>query len=241
MRKSLIPVTTTRRIKRTRFILRKNTYVQPPSWKQFESQITQPVLHTPKPTVVASEIPLSQKQVSQSRLHIPKISNQRRAKTIQPFQFHSSLVLQHQEQKQEQKKQQLNIGFYKGNDLHAYTSDLQKRLPVYISDLQTNYPPTVSSVEWVSLMNTLETKFGKEVTPALNNITQYYSKTTGSISSPELPGINFAVLLMVLWEYVCSNEQLLSHFKQTLQDIGTTCFAGVTDRLFADWIAFHPL
>jgi len=176
---------------------------------------------------------------SKQNRRIPRVANIRRAKTIQPFQFHPSVEI-----KQSQPKV-IQQPFYRGNDLHAYTPYLQTRLSTYINDFKMNYPQSVQPQEWISLMTTLQNKYGNDVTPALNNISQYYNSATGSIQTPELPGMNFAVVLMALWNYIVNqnneDQSLFTHFKQTLQDIGTTCLAGVTDRLFADWIAFHPL
>lgn len=286
MPKSLIPVTTIQRPKRTRFISRRNTYIQPKPWQQL---LIQPHPSSRKVVDSVSLPPRKLQLVSQSlpphQLHvdkasatsivpvpqsfpqhqlmnqvdktftrplppvsipikqnhrIPRVANIRRAKTIQPFQFHPSVEI-----KQPQPKQVVQQPFYRGNDLHAYTPYLQTRLSTYINDFKMNYPQSVQPQEWISLMTILQDKYGNDVTPALNNISQYYNSVTGSIQTPELPGMNFAVVLMALWNYIVnqSNEDqsLSDHFKQTLQDIGTTCLAGVTDRLFADWIAFHPL
>jgi hypothetical protein len=131
---------------------------------------------------------------------------------------------------------------YRGYDLHAYTSYLQSRLPSYIQDTNTLYPDSTVSVElWENTLQAIQSHYGSSVVPALHNINRYFKN--GAILSPELPGMNFAVLLILLWNTVCdaSDFSLFTHLQETLEDIGTTCLAGITDRLFADWIALHPL
>jgi len=129
------------------------------------------------------------------------------------------------------------MSWYKGRDLHAYTADLRTRLSDYEKEFQQ---VTVPQEQFTELLQSIEQRYGVEVRVTLNNIAQYYRN--GAIFNPELPNFNFAALLQSLWYELhrIKEESLFLHFKETLLDIGNTCLAGITDRLFADWIAVHP-
>lgn len=131
--------------------------------------------------------------------------------------------------------------FYRGYDLHAYTVYLQQQLPRYLDDLKMHFPDTVPPELWHTLLQSIRSKLGDSVAPALQNMNGVYA--AGAIRNPELPGMNFAVVLLVLWDAISKldDPSMWAHFRQTLEDVGTTCLAGITDRLFADWIALHPL
>lgn len=132
---------------------------------------------------------------------------------------------------------------YRGRDLHAYTGDLRSRLDQYTDYLYSQYPRTVPQDLWDDVLSVVHKQCGPSVAPALHNMNQHFKD--GQLLNPELPGMNFAVMFVALWNLVlkhhAENSNIIAHFRETLEDIGSTCLAGVTDRLFADYIALHPL
>lgn len=128
--------------------------------------------------------------------------------------------------------------FYKGDDLHAYTPFLRQRLPEFI----VLFSSPVPILEWTALIKDLYHHYpdpGARV--ALENIQRQYSPAAGWIVNQELPGINFALVLYRLWHMIKAKGEssLYLHFGETLRQISSTCLAGVTDRLFADFLALH--
>jgi len=141
------------------------------------------------------------------------------------------------------------VKFYKGRDLHAYTPDHQHRLPLYVAHFQSRFPeknnrldPGTFSLLLDQIRDALRIPglYSGTIETCLQNLRSHYRAPEETIDSPELPGLNFALILLALFRAV-ENSGNLGPFAETLSEIGNTCLAGITDRLLALYTAVCDL
>ncbi len=125
---------------------------------------------------------------------------------------------------------------WRGYNIHAYTSEIQTQIQSEIPKLISMYGNVVLNDVFESILCEMSQKYGPKVT--YSNLRNNYKQ--GWIRDPELPGRNSAILLQAIWDILKSKDEarLYRHFNEKLNNIGSTCLAGVTNRLFMDYIAF---
>jgi hypothetical protein len=132
--------------------------------------------------------------------------------------------------------------WYINDNIHTYTHYWRNQLPTLLP-LIAQYGTSVEPQDWANLKLDISAKYQHHplISATLANINQHYQPLQGSIWNPELPGLNSAVLLTSLWAQLkrLNEPSLFAHFYETLLAIGTTCLAGITDRLLADFVAVH--
>lgn len=126
--------------------------------------------------------------------------------------------------------EQINMGW----DVHAYTCQMQKVSLEYYQLIISKYGTTLEEKQWDQLQQELYQMYGPK--PAFENMKRQYS--SGWIRDPQIPEVNFALVLYALWfEISASGEvSLHKHLNEILDDIGQTCIQGVTHRLLASYV-----
>jgi len=125
--------------------------------------------------------------------------------------------------------------FYKGWNVHSYTSDLQ--IHSNLIDFFRN-EPSLSHDEWHALLDELRSIYGNM--DALRNMNNVFVKSMWSIPDPQLSNLDSAKVLRYLWKnHIRHSASLRSHFRETLQDIGHTCIQGISHRLIALFVALN--
>lgn len=135
--------------------------------------------------------------------------------------------------------------FYKGDNVHAYTSDIRSNLAKWLPIIEEKSgKKSLSKLEFTNLCADLKVQYGPK--PAIDNMLQNFheyansetpgSDTEGGITDPQLPGLDAAILLLSLWKTI-QDESMVRHFGETLDQIGSTCIQGITHRLFCDFVA----
>ncbi len=76
---------------------------------------------------------------------------------------------------------------------------------------------------------------------AFINIQTQFNHKSGMIRDPDFPNLNVAFLLKKIWELGRPFPCFLSHFSETLDDIGMTCIQGISYRLLMDFLAFESI
>ena len=61
----------------------------------------------------------------------------------------------------------------------------------------------------------------------------------GYILDPELPKVNSAMILVLIWDQIKDDTVLCKHFSETLKQIGNTCIQGISHRLIIDYVALY--
>lgn len=118
---------------------------------------------------------------------------------------------------------------YLGTDIHAYTQQVNQL------NISTQLDPILDS-EFQFILQDMQQVYGPK--EAFSNLKNVYSR--GMISDPEVPHINFALILKQLWSKLreLNEDSAYRHFGETLDQIGMTCIQGVTHRLLIDHNAF---
>jgi hypothetical protein len=124
------------------------------------------------------------------------------------------------------------MAIYNGADIHAYTSMIRDVLNEQFS--ADCWQEAMTEPERFALLRDMKQHYPKH--PAIGNIRQCVKN--GKLLDPELPPVNFLLVLQVLWTAI-QEKNSYSHFKETLDQISTTCIQGVTHRILIDWVAFH--
>ena len=125
-----------------------------------------------------------------------------------------------------------HVAAYAGENVHAYTTFIKNNLHLYLPRLLENH---LTDDEFKTIISEMETKFGFK--PAFNNLKQHFRQ--GKIVDPEIPDLNSAILLKLIWEKLknLQDYSMFNHFNETLDQIGMTCIQGCSHRLFGDYIA----
>jgi hypothetical protein len=120
---------------------------------------------------------------------------------------------------------------YKGDDVHAYTTQAQQ----VVKNISKTLSEPISHHDFNKILQEFETKYG--IKPAYSNFTTVFRD--GYIIDHELPGLNSAAMLKVLWDNIknFNDASLYKHFEETLDQISLTCIQGITHRLLVDYVA----
>lgn len=121
---------------------------------------------------------------------------------------------------------------YKGYNIHNYTKEIITIIPKYFGK---NVYKKVTILEWKNVLSDICKKIPR--CRALQNMNKNFKN--GFIIDPELPKINSAMILILIWDKVKNNNILCKHFTETLKDIGNTCIQGISHRLIIDYIAIY--
>lgn len=127
---------------------------------------------------------------------------------------------------------------WRGSDIHQYTDTVRQQAVARQSDIISlnGGVETVGADEFVALLSEIESVCGPKVT--YSNLMKNYVASTGWIKDNEVPQLNSAVLLKLLWQRSKGDDSLRGHFNETLDQIGATCIQGISFRLFMDFLAF---
>ena len=120
---------------------------------------------------------------------------------------------------------------YKGDNIHSYTEIIKKLIDKHFDD---KFYQSIDNKSWESLLLELHLKFPDKKIP-LANIYKYYKN--GYLLDPQLPKVNIAIILVKIFNFIKTNDDLTNHFRETLEQIGTTCIQGISHRLIIDYIA----
>ncbi len=123
---------------------------------------------------------------------------------------------------------------YKGWNVHSYTPDLNQNPWIFeFFEAHPAVPPEI----WANLMFELRQCYGN--LPAIINMESVYVNQA-HMKDPDLRNLDAAKVLYFLWiDHVKPNESLKQHFRETLEDIGSTCLQGISHRLLALFIAVY--
>jgi len=120
---------------------------------------------------------------------------------------------------------------YRGYNIHAYTQII---IEIIKKKFNKTYYQSIDNKSWNTLISKLHLIFPDKKIP-LENICKYYKN--GYLFDPQLPKINIAIILLHLFDFIKTNDDLIKHFRETLAQIGTTCIQGISHRLIMDYIA----
>jgi len=124
------------------------------------------------------------------------------------------------------------MSIYNGYNIHNYTKQLLEVVPKYFND---DFKYEVKQDKWNSVMSKISQRFSNKI--ALMNIQKNFKN--GKIVDPQVQNINFAIVLISVWNQVKDNSILCKHFFETLKQIGNTCIQGISHRLMIDYIALY--
>lgn len=124
---------------------------------------------------------------------------------------------------------------YKGTDVHAYTIDIKQR----INDLPDVLKGNMKGKAFDDLIKNLKLTYRSTKTESFFlNIEKSF--TNNRIQDPELPNINFALVLSECWNmiqllYPEARKSFINFFEETITQIGGTCVQGISHRLLSDY------
>lgn len=124
----------------------------------------------------------------------------------------------------------MSKNIYIGDNIHSYTSYIKEKIPRYFTEINIK----ISGEDWDNLKKELLESYQNHL--AIRNIINSYKDNF--IRDPEIPNINFAIILLQLWQLIKINN-LENYFKETLDWIASTCIQGVTHRIFIDYVALY--
>jgi hypothetical protein len=89
---------------------------------------------------------------------------------------------------------------------------------------------------YFKIIDELVEQYGTVINPSIKNLKNVFKN--GKIIDPQLPEINFAQILFLIWHnlFILNDKTLFEHFKETLLDINLTCIQGVSHRLLIDFV-----
>ena len=123
------------------------------------------------------------------------------------------------------------MAIYHGIDIHAYTNDIRAALNEKYTE--PHWRDAMQTKDIIELLSSIKLKYPRHI--GVKNIRQCIAN--GRLLDPELPPVNFLFILKQLWSNIQASGSF-AHFKETLDQIGTTCRQGVTHRIYIDWLAF---
>lgn len=127
---------------------------------------------------------------------------------------------------------------YRGDNVHAYTSDIKEMLPKLRLLIDQMVP---ANINYNELFEEIEHKLGRK--DAIQNIknSSVYAQGSHTLKDNDLEGIDCLHLLFVVWQYVKDNPSLQAHFSATLDQVGMTCIQGISHRIIGDIVACTDL
>lgn len=135
--------------------------------------------------------------------------------------------------------QQDNIKIYLGDDIHAYTHQVNQTVRTHLAEQSQSQSQSATSITELDLqliLTELEQQFGPK--PAYANIRNV--SRNGKIIDPEVSDLNITLVLKIVWNKIkeLNDPSTFRHFNETLDQIGMTCIQGISHRIFIDYIAF---
>lgn len=133
--------------------------------------------------------------------------------------------------------QQNNIKIYLGDDIHAYTHQVNQTVRTHLAGQSQSQSATpITELDLQLILTELEKQFGPK--PAYANIRNV--SRNGKIIDPEVADLNITLVLKILWNKIkeLNDSSTYRHFNETLDQIGMTCIQGISHRIFIDYIAF---
>ena len=134
---------------------------------------------------------------------------------------------------------------YKGWDVHAYTQTIIEMLPDLLEKID-NYCNKMGYIDrkipdksFKDIIDQIADLFPNN--PAIYNIISSYKD--GWIVDPELPHLNSAIILEIVWKLLLfgDNEYKIEAMSMILGDIGETCIQGISHRLIFEFIYLHDI
>jgi hypothetical protein len=124
------------------------------------------------------------------------------------------------------------MSIYIGYNIHNYTSQIVNIIPKFFEDMEYK---KVDIKYWNKSLNEIKKKYPNHI--AIKNIERNFNN--GFIKDPEIPKLNFAIILLIIWDNIKNNDIICNHFLETLNEIGNTCIQGISHRLIIDYIAIY--
>lgn len=124
------------------------------------------------------------------------------------------------------------MNIYNGYNIHNYTKQIIDIIPKYFGNIVYG---KINNKKWNNIL--IEIKKTIPNYQTIQNINKNFKN--GYIIDPELPKINIAIILVLIWEQIKNDTILCKHFSETLQQIGNTCIQGISHRLIIDYIAMY--
>ena len=124
------------------------------------------------------------------------------------------------------------MSIYIGYDIHNYTSHVVNIIPKYFGEIIYK---KIDIKTWNKSLNEIKKKYNNHI--ALKNIEKNF--INGFIKDPDIPELNLAIVLLILWDTIKNNDIIQNHFLETLNEIRNTCIQGISHRLIIDYIAIY--
>ena len=124
---------------------------------------------------------------------------------------------------------------YVGDNIHSYSYQIRSMFHTYNQDKCME--GVLDQQEWSLLLRDLQMHYGQKA--AIFNFSRNF--IGGFITDPDVPGLNAAKLLKILWNQIkeVNEPSLYSFFGETLDQISNTCIQGISHRLFIDYVALN--
>lgn len=124
------------------------------------------------------------------------------------------------------------MSIYIGYNIHNYTMQIVNIIPKFFGE--TAYKKADIKT-WNNSLTEIKKRYSNHI--AIKNIERNFNN--GFIKDPEIPNLNSAIVLLIIWDTIKNNDIMCRHFLETLNEIGNTCIQGISHRLIMDYIAIH--
>jgi hypothetical protein len=124
------------------------------------------------------------------------------------------------------------MSIYIGCNIHNYTSQIVDILPNFFGKIAYK---KVEIKTWNKSLNEIKKRYPDHI--AIKNIERNFKNCF--IKDPEIPNLNSACVLLIIWDTIKNNDIMCFHFLETLNEIGNTCIQGISHRLIIDYIAIY--
>ena len=124
------------------------------------------------------------------------------------------------------------MSIYIGYNIHNYTSQIVNIIPKFFEKI---FYKKANVKTWNKSLTEIKKKYNNHI--AIKNIERNFNN--GFIKDPEIPELNSAIVLLVIWDTIKNNNIMCHHFLETLNEIGNTCIQGISHRLIIDYIAIY--
>jgi len=127
-------------------------------------------------------------------------------------------------------------------DVHYWTPVIRTSVNLHQTQVQQVFGTHMNPLLFRHILEDLAQILGVVIQPALQNLGQAYDVARQGIFDSDLPSLNFAVVLYAIWGFLKYDKQVdastWQHFRETLEQIGSTCRQGITHRLWLDFLVF---
>jgi len=124
------------------------------------------------------------------------------------------------------------MSIYSGYNIHNYTKQVISIIPKYFGEVAYS---KVNNDKWLLVLSEIEKKIPNG--QSIQNMNRNFHN--GYILDPELPKVNSAMILVLIWDQIKDDTVLCKHFSETLTQIGNTCIQGISHRLIIDYVALY--